>query len=55
MRKVLVLLLFTTASAMAINKGETAPDFTLQEYQGSDFTLSEHRDKVVYIFFLGWG
>jgi peroxiredoxin Q/BCP len=34
-----------------MNIGDTAPDFTLKDGNGSDWTLSEHRGKVVVLMF----
>lgn len=33
--------------------GEVAPDFTLASQDGSKFTLSDHKDKTVVLFFSG--
>jgi peroxiredoxin len=35
--------------------GTMAPDFTLKELNGTDFTLSDQTGKVVFIFFFGYG
>jgi len=34
-----------------MNIGETAPDFTLKDGSGNDWTLSDHRGKVVVLMF----
>ena len=34
-----------------MNVGDTAPDFTLKDGNGNDWTLSEHRGKVVVLMF----
>ncbi len=34
-----------------LNTGDTAPDFTLKDGNGSDWTLSDHRGKVVVLMF----
>lgn len=53
--KTLFFLLIFILSVSAIDIGETAPDFTLKQYQGENVTLSDFRGKVVYLFFFGWG
>ena len=41
-------------STFAISVGETAPDFTLLDYQDKSFTLSEQKGKIVLLFFMGY-
>lgn len=54
MKRLIFLFLFTIP-LFAVNVGETAPDFTLTEYQGTSVSLSDFKGKVVYLFFLGYG
>lgn len=53
------LFLFTTSTLSAqVSVGEEAPDFSLQvlgQTEGTNITLSELNNKVVYIFFYGAG
>ncbi len=53
--KAIFFLFIFILSVFAVNIGETAPDFTLKQYQGENVTLSDYRGKVVYLFFFGWG
>ena len=53
--KIVFLLFIFILSASAVDVGQTAPDFTLKQYQGDNITLSSYRGKVVYLFFIGWG
>jgi len=53
--KIVFLLFIFILSASAVDVGQTAPDFTLKQYQGDNITLSNYRGKVVYLFFIGWG
>lgn len=45
----------TTARAAPVGTGETAPDFTLEDQQGRNVTLSASRGKnpVVLVFYRG--
>ncbi len=36
---------------MTLKIGDTAPDFTLRDGDGNDWTLSDHRDNVVVLMF----
>lgn len=38
----------------AIEPGDTAPDFTLTDTQGTDHSLSQYSGTVVYLFFFGY-
>ncbi len=53
--KTIITFLFVICilSSFAQNEGEAAPDFTLTQLSGGDFKLSDHLDKVVFIFWLG--
>ncbi len=53
--KTIFFLLIFILSVSAVDVGETAPDFTLKQYQSKNITLSSYRGKVVYLFFFGWG
>jgi peroxiredoxin len=50
------ILIFAISPYMAMpqNTGETAPDFTLNQLEGGNFTLSDHHGKVIFIFWLGY-
>ena len=48
-----LLILFIISTASAVGVGDDAPDFTLVKLRGDDFTLSDHRGKIVYIFWFG--
>lgn len=54
-----VLLAFALAVGISLSaqvqEGEMAPDFTYKDTGGKDFTLSEHRGKVVFVFLFGNG
>lgn len=47
------IAIFSSISVFSQNVGETAPDFTFQDTDGNNFTLSDHRGKVVFMFFFG--
>ena len=47
-------LVSITALLPAQNVNDQAPDFTLDAIDGSNFTLSQQNDKVVFMFFFGW-
>ena len=49
-----LLILFIISTASAVGVGDEAPDFTLTKLGGSDFTLSDHRGKIVYIFWFSY-
>lgn len=55
----LVLLSLTAGLAGAVpgpgEVGGVAADFTLDAYQGGTYTLSDYRDKVVFLFVVGYG
>lgn len=51
----LILLLAMTSTASALVKtGEQAPDFTLQQLDGGQVSLSDFRGKVVLINLFGY-
>lgn len=50
----MVLTLATGALAVG-NVGEDAADFTLNKFGGGTASLSENANKVVLLFFMGWG
>ncbi|MCB2211886.1 peroxiredoxin family protein [bacterium] len=49
----LAAVLLTTLPAYALNVGDPAPDFTLQDTDGNWHTLSDYEGKVVFLFFMG--
>lgn len=53
-----ILLLLAVAlcaqTAKAQNVGDVAPDFTLEDLNSRNYTLSNNRDKVIFIFFVGY-
>lgn len=56
MKTQLLTLAFLVLSAFtfAQNVGDTAPDFTLTDTNGDEFTLSAHQGKVVAVFLFGY-
>lgn len=48
------LLTAAFISTLTAGVGDEAPDFTLNQQGGGSFTLSDHRGKVVYIFWFGY-
>lgn len=48
----LILFLFSFANAVGV--GDEAPDFTLTQLGSNDFTLSDHRGKVLFIFWFAY-
>lgn len=48
-------LILQAATAGAIEVGQTAPDFTLQDVSGASHTLSALRGKAVLLAFIGYG
>ena len=55
----LVFLSLTAGLATAVpgpgEVGGVAADFTLEAYGGGTYTLSDYRDKVVFLFVVGYG
>jgi hypothetical protein len=55
----LVCLSLTAGFAAAVpgpgEVGGVAADFTLDAYGGGTYTLSDYRDKVVFLFVVGYG
>ncbi len=51
----IVMSLLLAGQVMALNVGDTAPDFTLSKQEGGAFTLSDHSGKVVFLFSFGYG
>ncbi len=49
----LAAVLLTVSPGYALNVGEMAPDFTLQDTDGNWHTLSDYEGKVVFLFFMG--
>lgn len=43
------------ARAHALGPGDPAPDFTLQDVNGTPHTLSDYRGKVVLLALIGYG
>jgi len=44
-----------TASALCLDVGQAAPDFTIEDIDGKPVTLSDHRGKAVFIaFWASW-
>lgn len=50
---VLAVALIFTLPAAALDVGDPAPDWTLQDTSGVSYTLSDHLGKVVLINFMG--
>ncbi len=51
---ILGFLVFSSASGAGV-VGESAPDFSLEDFDGNTHTLSDFRDKtVVLLFMLGF-
>ncbi len=51
------LLLFMTAlisTSPAVEVGDVAPDFTLLDVRGERFTLSEQKERITVLFFIGY-
>ena len=48
-------LLLQATPAAAIEIGQAAPDFTLQDVNGASHTLSALRGKAVLLAFIGYG
>ena len=49
-----LLLVLFNAPAQAIEVGDTAPDFTLEEVAGDTIALSSLNGRVVLLYFFGW-
>ena len=49
-----IAFLFLSVIVKGQQVGDQAPDFTLQELQGGNFSLSSETGKVVFIFWLGY-
>lgn len=49
-----ISLFFLSIQGKGQQVGDSAPDFTLQQIQGGNFTLSNQTGKVVFIFWLGY-
>jgi len=49
------MVAFGAASALALGPGDAAPDFTLQDVNGTSYTLSDYRGKVVLLALIGYG
>ncbi|NQU84383.1 MAG: T9SS type A sorting domain-containing protein [Mariniphaga sp.] len=50
----LITISLTVLGAKAQNVGSVVPDFTLQDTDGENFTLSNNKGKVIFIFLLGY-
>ena len=48
-------ILLHAAAAGAIEVGQPAPDFTLQDVNGASHTLSSLRGRLVLLAFVGYG
>lgn len=51
---ILTLLSVHTLAAQSSQVGDLAPDFTLEQLDGSSVSLSDFLGKVVYINFFGY-
>lgn len=51
---IIALILLLNLEGKNQNVGDKAPDFTLQQVQSGNFTLSNQTGKVVFIFWLGY-
>lgn len=51
---ILLAFFFLTLQGNAQNVGDQAPNFTLQQLNGGNFTLSDQNGKVVFIFWMGY-
>lgn len=49
----LITAFLIAITGMAQNVGQTAPDFTLNDLNNQNYTLSGNKGKVVFIFFVG--
>ena len=49
------LTALSAVDAVAVQVGDTAPDFTLLDPDGQSYTLSAYRGKVVVLAFIGYG
>ena len=60
-RNYLIILMLALAAAPAAaapgvgQVGAEAADWTLEALDGTTHTLSDHRDRVVFFFVVGWG
>ena len=44
-----------TTAARGLGPGDPAPDFTLQDVNGTSYTLSDYRGQVVLLALIGHG
>lgn len=49
----LMIIASFTIGVVAQQVGEPAPDFSFDDYEGNNFTLSDHEGKLVFIFLFG--
>jgi len=49
-----ILFFVFVSIAGAVGVGDEAPDFTLNKVGGGTFQLSNHRGKIVYIFWFSY-
>ena len=50
----IILTLFSFHGTFSQNVGETAPDFTLKTLSEMNYTLSQNRGKVIFVFLVGY-
>jgi cytochrome oxidase Cu insertion factor (SCO1/SenC/PrrC family) len=50
-----VVLCVAPAIAAAVVPGEPAPDFTLQDVNGTSYRLSDYRGRAVLLALIGFG
>ncbi len=49
----LLVLILLAGQGYALQVGDPAPDFTLMDIDGFEYTLSDHAGKVVFLNFMG--
>ncbi|MBZ0263953.1 peroxiredoxin family protein [bacterium] len=50
----LFVFLLLPSSSMALIYGQRGPDFTLDDLDGNEHSLSDYEGKVVFLFFFGY-
>ena len=51
----IIILCVMPAIAAAVVPGEPAPDFTLQDVNGTSYRLSDYRGRAVLLALIGFG
>lgn len=47
----ILILFFTSMNFSQLKIGDTAPDFTLEDYEGTRYSLSDYQGSVVVVYF----